>query len=164
MRGIAIAAAILALVLTTGCEVTHWGGTVSFSSNGDVAFATPVVVEPAPIFVTPGPPPYAPAHGYRHRYHDYDMRYDSNLGCYVVLGMPNVYFSNGVYLRFSGDRWTSAIGVGGPWRIAGSAEIPVLLYKAKGPKRSHRWKHPKTRRGGPPDRDRGRGHGRDRGR
>ena len=47
-----------------------------------------------------GPPPHAPAHGYRHKHqHGVELVYSSELGVYVVVGFPNHYFSEGHYFR-----------------------------------------------------------------
>ena len=54
-----------------------------------------------------GPPPHAPAHGYRRKqqqaYHhqggDAKLAFDSDLGVYVVLDLPHHYYFDGVYLR-----------------------------------------------------------------
>ena len=52
-----------------------------------------------------GPPPHAPAHGYRHKYNNHDLLYDSGLGVYVVVGVPDFYFIDGNYYRHSHDGW-----------------------------------------------------------
>lgn len=52
-----------------------------------------------------GPPPHAPAHGYRHKYHNHDLLYDSGLGVYIVVGAPDFYFIDGFYYRHSHDGW-----------------------------------------------------------
>ncbi|MEE9551944.1 MAG: hypothetical protein V3V89_02760, partial [Gammaproteobacteria bacterium] len=46
-----------------------------------------------------GPPPHAPAHGYRHKHHGHDLEFDSHLGVYVVVGLASVYFLDGLYYK-----------------------------------------------------------------
>ena len=46
-----------------------------------------------------GPPPWAPAHGYRHKHHGADLVFDAHIGVYVVVGHPHVYFHDGHYFR-----------------------------------------------------------------
>jgi hypothetical protein len=52
-----------------------------------------------------GPPPHAPANGYRYKYYDHDLMYDSGLGVYIVVGVPDFYFIDGLYYRHSHDGW-----------------------------------------------------------
>jgi hypothetical protein len=85
-----------------------------------------------------GPPPHAPAHGYRHHHGPVDLRWDAHLGVYVVIGHPHHFFHDGRYYRRSGDHWERC----GKWekanwkRIAG-ADVPGPLathYRGKGGK------------------------------
>jgi hypothetical protein len=95
-----------------------------------------------------GPPPHAPAHGYRQKHRGHDLRFDSDLGVYVVVDLRDVWFLDGSYFRISGDRWEVAVGVDGPWRIATRSAVPTRLYQKR---------HP---HGGPPGqmkKDKGRG-------
>jgi len=86
-----------------------------------------------------GPPPHAPAHGYRHKHpHGVELEFDSGLGVYVVLQIPGVYFLNDLYIRLSDGEWEVAINFNGPWRIAKDKEIPFTLKKAKA--KGHRGK------------------------
>lgn len=81
----------------------------------------------------PGPPPHAPAHGYRHKHHDgHDLEYDTELGVYIVLRVPDTYFNDTVYIRISSDgRWLVSGSIDGGWRIAAGDEIPYKLKKYK---------------------------------
>ena len=63
-----------------------------------------------------GPPPQAPAHGYRYKYQDRDMEYDSNLGVYIVLGITGLYFLNEFYYRHDHDGWYSSRRYDRDWR------------------------------------------------
>lgn len=52
-----------------------------------------------------GPPPHAPAHGYRAKYRHHNMVYDSRLGAYVVLGYDDHYYNDGWYFRYYDGFW-----------------------------------------------------------
>jgi hypothetical protein len=82
-----------------------------------------------------GPPPHAPAHGYRHKHQDgIELEYDSGLGVYFSVKMPSVYFCNGLYMRLSDGHWEVAGNFGGPWRLEVEGQVPHKLKKAKGKK------------------------------
>ncbi len=76
-----------------------------------------------------GPPPHAPAHGYRHKNHDgHELEYNSKLGVYVVAGMPEIYFGNNLYIRLSSDdRWQVSSTLNRGWRPAGQGDVPYQL-------------------------------------
>ena len=91
----------------------------------------------------PGPPPHAPAHGYRHKTPDgHELEYDSRIDAYVVLNIPETYFGNNWYIRLSSDgRWLVSATLDGGWRVAVGNEVPYKLkeykkteYKMKGNK------------------------------
>lgn len=80
-----------------------------------------------------GPPPHAPAHGYRRNYQGRDLVFDSELGVYAVVGLSNVWFLDGSYFRISGEHWEVSVGAGGPWRVAAVSAVPVHLYEKRHP-------------------------------
>lgn len=82
-----------------------------------------------------GPPPHAPAHGYRHHYRDVDMEYHRDLGAYVVLGFDDLYFYNNLYLRFFDGSWHVADRRNGHWRRAEHSQVPRGLW------RNQRYRH-----------------------
>jgi hypothetical protein len=92
-----------------------------------------------------GPPPHAPAHGHRHkhRHHgqDLELMFDSSLGVYVVVGLPNRYYWNGHYLRIDGDQWYASVNLAGDsgWKPRSDDSLPPGMQKHK--------KHSKTKRG-----------------
>ncbi len=92
-----------------------------------------VVVEPGRHVHHAGPPPHAPAHGYRHKHRDRDLVFDADLGVYVVVGLADVWFLDGSYFRLMGDRWEVGVEVGGPWRVASVGVVPVRLYEKRHP-------------------------------
>lgn len=81
----------------------------------------------------PGPPPHAPAHGYRHKNPDgYELEYDSRIDAYVVVNIPETYFGNNWYIRLSTDgRWLVSATLEGGWRVAFGNEVPYKLREYK---------------------------------
>jgi hypothetical protein len=77
-----------------------------------------------------GPPPHAPAHGYRHK-HNRDavvLTYDSGIAVYVVSGYKNCWYNDGVYFRLSGSTWEMSARISGPWKVAVvDRDVPVKL-------------------------------------
>ena len=88
----------------------------------------------APVRVEhPGPPPHAPAHGYRHKQrqngHDVELVFDSGLGVYVVVGVPNHFYWDGTYLRLDDGRWYASVEIDGGWKPRDSGSLPPGLRK-----------------------------------
>jgi hypothetical protein len=108
-------AAVSLAVLLAGCVVHHHDHDRNHGSPGRGY----------------GPPPHAPAHGYRSKYHDHDLRFDSGLGVYVVVDMPDVFFLDDRWYRWYPDRWEYAVGPRGPWRVIEIERLPGQLHKHK---------------------------------
>ncbi len=80
-----------------------------------------------------GPPPHAPAHGYRHKYQDVELVYDSGHGVYVVIDFPNHYYFKGHYYRLGEIQWEIGVNLEGPWEFISDGELPKgLRVKKKG--------------------------------
>lgn len=80
-----------------------------------------------------GPPPHAPAHGYRAKQHGHDLVYDSSLGVYVVVGLPGVYYHDGLYYRYRDDHWYYSGDLDRDWRdYGGDRRLPPGLAKKHG--------------------------------
>ena len=100
-----------------------------------------------------GPPPHAPAHGYRHKHqaHGADLVFDSGLGVYVVVGRVGVYFDRERYYR-RGDRgWEVSLSLSSGWTAFSSHELPPGLRSRT--KHGKRAKHPgrgRHKQGQPP--------------
>jgi hypothetical protein len=99
-----------------------------------------VVVQPAPREVVVedrgGPPPHAPAHGYRRQMHvdngpDLQLVFDSGLGAYVVVGIQDLYFLDGHYFRFADSGWQISIHHDSGWTVAVQRDVPSGLWKSK---------------------------------
>ncbi|MCM2284472.1 MAG: hypothetical protein NDI81_06805 [Desulfobacula sp.] len=88
---------------------------------------------PGKNYHKPGPPPHAPAHGYRHKHPDgHELEYDSGLGVYIVVRNPDTYFDNNLYIRmYSDGRWFVSASLDRGWRPASEDEIPYKLKKHK---------------------------------
>jgi hypothetical protein len=79
-----------------------------------------------------GPPPWAPAHGYRHKHQrayqshsgTVDLVFDSGLGVYVVVGLPNYYYWDGWYLRLDAGRWVQAPHLDSRWSPCPVDRVP----------------------------------------
>ena len=83
-----------------------------------------------------GPPPHAPAHGYRRKHQDQhhggdiELVFDSGLGVYVVVGFPSHYWLDGTYYRERSGSFEIAASIDGPWST--SRSVPPGLAKGKG--------------------------------
>ncbi|HEU4428199.1 MAG TPA: hypothetical protein VFT98_05565 [Myxococcota bacterium] len=80
-----------------------------------------------------GPPPHAPAHGYRHKHEGRDLVFDRELGVYVVVGLNDVWFLDGSYFRISGEHWEVSVGTPDRWRVASLSVVPVRLQAKRHP-------------------------------
>lgn len=87
-----------------------------------------------------GPPPHAPAHGYRHHHGDTQLVFDSEIGVYLVVGHPDYFFWDGHFLRFHGTSWEVSASLRGPWTLYADRSLPPGLRKAH-PAKAKRGKH-----------------------
>jgi hypothetical protein len=131
--------ALLALgllgLLGTGCVVhNHYGK------------PGPVVVE-APAHKHKGPPPHAPAHGYRRKHapDGVELAYDDDLDVYVAVGHSGVYWHGDRYFCWRDGGWRVSAKVDGVWVSVASQEVPPRLQAKYAKEKPH---------------GRGRGHGR----
>ena len=123
----------LMIVVLALASLAFWG------CSGSVRHQTtkPVAVEKN----VPGPPPHAPAHGYRHKHADgVVLVYNSGIGVYVVSGYTNVYYFEGRYYRSQHGVWESTPHFHGKWRKASCESLPPGLQdkqvaKSKGKKK-----------------------------
>jgi hypothetical protein len=75
-----------------------------------------------------GPPPHAPAHGYRHKHGDgAELVYDAGLDVYLVVGMKGRYYREGNYYCRRGNEWLLSSSLRGPWKIVGKSHVPAGL-------------------------------------
>ena len=96
-----------------------------------------------------GPPPHAPAHGYRHKHAthagDIDLVFDSGLGLYVVVGRPGHYFHRDRYYRQVESGWRVSARIDTGWAVVTLRELPLGLAK-KAAKSKRRGPHPAKHR------------------
>ena len=80
-----------------------------------------------------GPPPHAPAHGYRHKHeHGVVLSFDTGIGAYLVIGHPGIYFYDDHYLRrHVRGHWLSSRHYSGPWHNSTAGDVPVKLKRKK---------------------------------
>lgn len=82
-----------------------------------------------------GPPPHAPAHGYRAKtVDDVEIVFDASLGVYLVAGMKGHYYYEGVYYRDRDGQWSLSAHLEGPWEATGKEKLPPGLRSKKKPK------------------------------
>lgn len=122
LRFTELLATLVIVVTAAGCQ-----GVMVESRIGE-----PVAVR------TPGPPPHAPAHGYRRKHQTGpELRFDSRLGVYVVEGRADVYFSDGWFIRIRNGIWQFSARLGGKWEVRSANWVPPGLrskYHAKNSK------------------------------
>ena len=83
----------------------------------------------------PGPPPHAPAHGYRmkHAHDGVELVYDADIDVYIVTGFTNCYYSAGQYFRFEAGTWEWSASVEGVWKgVSSSNDLPPGLRHKHG--------------------------------
>lgn len=79
-----------------------------------------------------GPPPHAPAHGYRHKHRDgVEMIYNSDIGVYVVVGHAEHYYCRDKYYRLNNGSWEVSLDINGKWAPASNKKLPPGLRKKK---------------------------------
>jgi hypothetical protein len=83
-----------------------------------------------------GPPPHAPAHGYRAKTRDgIEVVYNSKLGVYEVFGISSYYYSKGFYYRVNDDQWEASTEFHGSWEVVAEYRVPFGLRYGKETKR-----------------------------
>ncbi|HET9235253.1 MAG TPA: hypothetical protein VFP10_14045 [Candidatus Eisenbacteria bacterium] len=88
--------------------------------------STTVVVTDRPVVVATksGPPPHAPAHGYRAKHRGVDMVYDSGIGVYTVVGHRGCYYRSDRFFRQQGSTWQVSASIRGPWKTTSRSAVP----------------------------------------
>lgn len=77
-----------------------------------------------------GPPPHAPAHGYRHKHSDgVVLVFEASLGVYAVSGHTNLYYYKDRYYRQHNRRWQTSGHFEGPWRNSPDSIVPQGLLE-----------------------------------
>ncbi len=104
-----------------------------------------------------GPPPHAPAHGYRAKHGHHDLVYDSRLGAYLVLGYDDLYYLDDHYYRFHDGYWLYSRYFDDDWRRINYDHVPSRLRhsrdypdsgkQGRGQGHNHQGDHPGKGRG-----------------
>ena len=129
LRCVVILAGAATLLTVSGCSSSKRTGTVVVVDRG-------VVVESSSKH---GPPPHAPAHGYRAKHQNCDLVYDSGIGVYTVVGHRGCYYRDSRYYRRSGSSWQISNSVKGPWRNTTSSSVPNgLVAEREKSEKSHK--------------------------
>jgi len=119
-----LVAACLLTLLGTGCVHHHHphGG--------------PVIVHKAPG--RGHPPAHAPAHGHRrkHAHDSVELVFDGDLGVYVVVGHPGLYWHGDRYFVWRDGGWRVSARIDGVWVGVASQDVPVKLV-ARHKKKHH---------------------------
>jgi hypothetical protein len=152
VRSISLIFAVASCGSLLACGPVH---SVTVGRGGPPPDGPPVVVREGGAHA---PPPWAPAHGhrrhhqraYQHRDATVDLVFDSGLGVYVVVGLPNYYYWNGLYLRLDAGRWVQAPYIDARWAPCPADRIPGGL----------RARAEESGRGNDDDQGNGHGHGR----
>jgi hypothetical protein len=118
---------IVALLISTGITVSACGGSVHYTE----------AVNPEIKENHTGPPPHAPAHGYRHKHPDGEkLVYKSDIGVYVVVGYPDYYFHKNKYYRSNKGSWEVSFNIKRDWAPVSDKKLPSGLRKTKGCKKN----------------------------
>ena len=96
----------------------------TLSACGTIRYKNTSSVEPAKKH---GPPPHAPAHGYRHKDGDVVLVFDSALDVYQVSGRSNYYFHDKHYYRSTSSGWEITTHFEGPWKPISTKKLPKGL-------------------------------------
>ncbi len=83
----------------------------------------------APTARKQGPPPHAPAHGYRYKHaqHGVELVFDAKLRVYVVAGHLNHYFHDGHYYRQRDGTWQVSVDLRRGWKRLAASALPAGL-------------------------------------
>ena len=84
-----------------------------------------------------GPPPWAPAHGYRHKRHGHDLVFDTKIGVYVIVDLPGHYFYHDRFYRRADGRWWVSAELASGWAVVTVYELPPGLRPTKSKRHKH---------------------------
>ena len=87
-----------------------------------------------------GPPPHAPAHGYRHKHaaHGVELVFDTKIGVYTVSGRRDHYFLDDHYYRLHDGAWSVSVELGSGWTHIADHKLPKGLRPSKAAKHKRR--------------------------
>lgn len=117
----AILAILWTLFLAGSFTLTSCSGTVRYKKTGPPSASTEVVVSKK------GPPPHAPAHGYRHKHENVVLVFQADLGVYLVDGHKGYYYHEGEFYRSHKGKWQASAHFNGPWKKVSESKLPKNL-------------------------------------
>jgi hypothetical protein len=104
---------------------------ISVFSLGSVAFLLSACASTGIMVDQPGgkgPPPHAPAHGYRRKNRQgMEMTFDSHLGVYIMMNYPMHYYFDGRYYRKNKNKWESSKDINKKWKGIKKQKLPKGL-------------------------------------
>jgi len=110
------------LVFVAGSvALTSCSGTIRHKKTRQPGVSTGTVVSKK------GPPPHAPAHGYRHKHGNVVLVYQSSPGIYAVDGHEGYYFCEGSFYRSHKGKWRISVHFEGPWKKISESKLPKGL-------------------------------------
>ena len=123
-------------LLVLGCAVVF--GCVH--QHRRVSLPFPAAKSESVVHAKHGPPPHAPAHGYRHKHaaHGVELVFDTKLGVYTVSGRSAHYFTDGHYYRLHDGVWSVSVKLGSGWARIADHRLPKGLRPAKAAKHKHK--------------------------
>lgn len=111
---------ISALLISVGIAISACKSTVRYTQT----------VNPEINEKHAGPPPHAPAHGYRHKHPDgVELVYKSNIGVYVAVGYTAHYFHKDKYYRLNNSSWEVSVNINKGWVPVSEKKLPPGLRK-----------------------------------
>lgn len=86
---------------------------------------------PAVVHAKAGPPPHAPAHGYRYKHpaDGVELVFDGPRGVYVVVGLRDHYFQDDHYYRLLDGVWWVSRDLRAGWHPVAERRLPPGLRK-----------------------------------
>lgn len=113
---------IVALLISTGITISACGSSVHYTE----------AVNPEIKEKHNGPPPHAPAHGYRHKHPDgEELVYKSDIDVYVVVGHQDYYFHKDKYYRVKNGSWEVSFNMKENWTLVSEKKLPPGLRNNK---------------------------------
>ena len=130
MRSPHVLLLVLACAVVFGCVHQHHR----------VSFPSPVAKSSPAARAKHGPPPHAPAHGYRHKHaaHGVQLVFNAELGVYGVSGHSGHYFSDDHYYRLKDGIWSVSLTLDSGWARVSEHKLPAGLRSGKAAKHKHK--------------------------
>jgi len=113
------------IIVVCGFVLVSCSASARYKKTSSPGASTEVVVSKK------GPPPHAPAHGYRHKHGNVVLVYHSDIDVYVVDGRKGYYFHEGDFYRTHKGEWQVSVRFDGPWKPISESKLPKGLRHNK---------------------------------